>query len=194
METHSSILAWKFPRMEEPGMLQSMESQREGHDWRTEHTHNLFYNIHAHSLIKPVFTVWSKGQVQQTWNLDWDKPEYKAWLYPLRSIINVYGPHILIVKMKINIMLAKTGSSGVIQFNFSSVTQTCPTLCDLMDCWKPGFPVHHQLPELTQSHVYWVSDAIQPSHSLSSPSSAFNLSQHQGLFQWVNSSHQVAKY
>ena len=131
--------------MEEPGMLQSMESQREGHDWATEHTHNLFYNIHAHSLIKPVFTVWSKGQVQQTWNLDWDKPEYKAWLYPLRSIINVYGPHILIVKMKINIMLAKTGSSGVIQFNFSSVTQTCPTLCDLMDCWKPGFPVHHQL-------------------------------------------------
>ena len=58
----------------------------------------------------------------------------------------------------------------------------------------PGFPVHHQLPELVQTHVHWVSDAIQPSHSLSSPSApAFNLSQHQGLFQWVSSSNQVAK-
>ena len=55
----------------------------------------------------------------------------------------------------------------------------------------PGFPVHHQLPELAQTHVHWVCDAIQPSHLLSSP--AFNLSQHQGLFQWVSSSHQIAK-
>ena len=58
----------------------------------------------------------------------------------------------------------------------------------------PGLPVHHQLPEFTQTHVHWVGDAIQPSHPLSSPSPpAFNLSQHQGLFQWVSSSHQVAK-
>ena len=58
----------------------------------------------------------------------------------------------------------------------------------------PGLPVHHQLPELTQTHVYWVGDAIQPSHPLSSPSPpAFNFSQHQGFFQWVSSSHQVAK-
>ena len=58
----------------------------------------------------------------------------------------------------------------------------------------PGLPVHHQLPESTQTHVHWVSDAIQPSHPLSSPSPpAFNLSQHQGLFKWVSSSHQVAK-
>ena len=63
-----------------------------------------------------------------------------------------------------------------------------------MDCSMPGFPVHHQLPEFTQTHVHWVGDAIQPSHPLSSPSPAFNLSQHQGLFQWVRSSHQVAKY
>ena len=63
-----------------------------------------------------------------------------------------------------------------------------------MDCNTPGFPVHHQLPELAQTHVHWVSDAIQPSHPLSSPSPpALNLSQHQGLFQWVSSSHQVAK-
>ena len=63
-----------------------------------------------------------------------------------------------------------------------------------MDCSTPGFPVHHQLPELTQTHVHWVGDAIQPSHPLSPPSPpAFNLSQHQGLFQCVSSSHQVAK-
>ena len=66
---------------------------------------------------------------------------------------------------------------------FSSVAQSCPTLCDLMDCSTPGFPVHHQLPELSQTHIYRVINAIQPSHPLSSPSPpAFNLSQHQGLF------------
>ena len=62
-----------------------------------------------------------------------------------------------------------------------------------MDCSTPGFSVHHQCPELTQIHVHWVKDAIQPSHPLSSPFPAFNLSQHQDLFQWVSSSHQVAK-
>ena len=63
-----------------------------------------------------------------------------------------------------------------------------------MDCSMPGFPVHHHLMEFAQTHVHQVSDAIQPSHPLSSPSPpAFNLSQHQGLFQWVSSSHQVAK-
>ena len=76
----------------------------------------------------------------------------------------------------------------------SSVTQSCLTLCNPMDCSVPGFPVHHQLPECTQTHIYWVGDAIQPSHPQSSPSPpAFNLSQHQGLFTWVSSSHQVAK-
>ena len=77
---------------------------------------------------------------------------------------------------------------------FSSVAQLCLTLCDLMDCSTPGFPVNHQLLELAQTHVYWVSDAIQPSHPLSSPFlSTFNMTQQQGLFQWVSSSHQVAK-
>ena len=76
---------------------------------------------------------------------------------------------------------------------FSSVAQSCPTPCNPMDCNTPGFPVHHQLPELVQTHVHWVGDAIQPSHPLSSPSPAFNLSQHQGLFQWVSSLYQVAK-
>ena len=77
---------------------------------------------------------------------------------------------------------------------FSSVTQSFPTPCDPMDCSTPGFPVHYQLPAFTQTHVHWVGDAIQPSHPLSSLSpSAFNLSQQQGLFKWVSSSHQVAK-
>ena len=77
---------------------------------------------------------------------------------------------------------------------FSSAPQSCLTLCDAMDCSMPGFPVLHQLPELAQTHVHWVGDAIQPSHPLlSSSPPAFNLSQHQGLFQGVSSLHQVAK-
>ena len=77
---------------------------------------------------------------------------------------------------------------------FSLVAQLCPKLCDTVDFSTSGFPVYHQLLELVQSHVHQVSYPIQPSHSLSSLSPlAFNLSQHQGLFQWVNSSHEVAK-
>ena len=82
--------------------------------------------------------------------------------------------------------------------NFSSVqlAQSCLTHYDNpMDCSTPGHHVHQQLPEFTQTHVHWVGDAIQPSHPLSAPSPpAFNLSQHQGLFQWVSSSHQWPKY
>ena len=75
-----------------------------------------------------------------------------------------------------------------------SVAQSCPTLCDPMNLSTPGLPVHHKLPEFTQTHVHRVSDAIQPSHPLSSPSPpAPNPYQHQILFQWVNSSHEVAK-
>ena len=79
-------------------------------------------------------------------------------------------------------------------FSISSVTQSHPTLCDPTDCSMPGLPVHHQLPELAQTHVHQVSDAIQPSHPLSSSfPPAFNLSQHQALFKWVSSSHQVTQ-
>ena len=77
---------------------------------------------------------------------------------------------------------------------FSSVAHSCPTLCDPMDYSTSGFPLHHQLLDLAQTHAHRVSDAIQPSHPLLSPfPPAFNLSQHQGFFQWVISSHQVAK-
>ena len=85
---------------------------------------------------------------------------------------------------------------------FSSVAQSCPALCNPMNCSTPGFPVYHQLLELAQTHIHWVVDAIQPSHPLISslpsnplslPSPAFNLAQHPGLFQWVTSLHQMAK-
>ena len=77
---------------------------------------------------------------------------------------------------------------------FSSVDQSCLTLCDTMNRSMPGLPIHHQLPESTHTHVHWVGGANQPSHPLSSPSPpALDLSQHQGLFKWVSSSHQVAK-
>ena len=96
--------------------------------------------------------------------------------------------------------LARLGRKGglmdkeELEPRFSSVTQSCPTLCNPMHRSMPGLPVHHQLLEVTQTHVWWVGDALQPSHPLSSPSPpALSLSQHQGLFKWVHSSHQVAK-
>ena len=81
------------------------------------------------------------------------------------------------------------GGGSVSQFS-----QSCPTLCNAMNRSTPGLPVHHKLPEFTQTHAHWVGDAIQPSHPLSSPyPPAPNPSQNQGLFQWVNSLHEVAK-
>ena len=92
------------------------------------------------------------------------------------------------------LILTANSQSGGYSVQFSSVTQSCPTLCHPMNCSMPGLPVHHQLLEFTQTHVHRVADVIQPSHPLSSPSSpAPNPSQHQSLFQWVNSSHEVAK-
>ena len=83
---------------------------------------------------------------------------------------------------------------SAIYLGFSSAAQSCWTLCNLMDYCKPGFPVHHQLPEFTQTHVYQVGDVIAPSLPLLSHSPpTFNLFQHQELFQWVSSSHQVAE-
>ena len=92
------------------------------------------------------------------------------------------------------LFISKHNTSSISSVQFSSVAQSCPTLWDPMNFSTPGLPVHHQLPEFTQTHVHQVDDAIQPSHPLSSPSPpAPNPSQHQSLFQWVNSSHEVAK-
>ena len=95
-------------------------------------------------------------------------------------------------RMKLEHFLTPYTKINLVQFG--SVTQSCPTLCDPMNCRMPGLSVHHQLPEFIQIHVHRVSDAIQPSHpllSLSPP--APNSSQHQSLFQRVNSSHEVPK-
>ena len=96
-------------------------------------------------------------------------------------------------KVTVYVMLATVPLANE-SHQIRSVTQSCPTLCHPMNCSMPGLHVHHQLPEFTETHVHWVSDAIQPSHPQSSPSPpAPNPSQHQSLFQWVNSSHEVAK-
>ena len=99
------------------------------------------------------------------------------------------------VSFSILVSLVSMPSGGITGlYQFGSVTQSCLTLCNPMNHSTPGLPVHQQHPEFTQTHVHWVSDAIQPFHPLSSPSPpAPNPSQHQSLFQWVNSSHEVAQ-
>ena len=88
----------------------------------------------------------------------------------------------------------KAHTPWLVSQSVNSVTQSCLTLCDPVDCSPLGLPIHHQLPEFTQTHVHWVGDFIQLSHPISFPSPpVFNLSQHQGLFKWVSSLHQVAK-
>ena len=88
------------------------------------------------------------------------------------------------------VSMVRPGFSSV---QFGSVAQSCPTPRDPINRSTPDLPAHHQLPESTQTRVHWVGDAIQPSHPLWSPSPALNVSQHQGLFKWVSSSHHVAK-
>ena len=103
-----------------------------------------------------------------------------------------FGAWISVWDVWIYLLISLT--NGPLIHQFSSATQSCLTLWHPMDCSTPGLPVHRRLPKLTQTHVHWVGDVIQPFHHLLSPSPlAFNLSQHQGLFQWVSSSHQVAK-
>ena len=102
---------------------------------------------------------------------------------------------ILPTKLTYLLIICFSYSLRKVSSQFSSVAQSCPTLWDPMNCSTPGLPTHHQLPEFTQIHVHWVGDAIQPSHPLlSSSPPAPNPSQHQGLSQWVNSLHEVAKY
>ena len=122
--------------------------------------------------------------------------EYK-WIEHLQMFVTIWFPPIVcsmcsyFAYFSIQLIFLIEVSTSV---QFSSVAQSCPTLCDTMNCSTPGLPVHHQLPEFTQTHVHRVSDAIQPSHPLSSPSPpAPNPSQHQSLFQWVNSLHEVTK-
>ena len=111
-------------------------------------------------------------------------------LFILDSILVDFVYRNLYIFSRLSSLLA----CNFLSVQFSSVAQSCPTLCNPMNCSTPGLPVHQQLLEFTQTHVHQVGDAIQPSHRLSSPfSPAPNPSQHQSLFQWVNSSHEVAK-
>ena len=122
----------------------------------------------------------------------WSSPSYITpfWSFPI--IISLSDCSWKKGSLGLMTYVIRLGSPQSVQF--SSVTQSCPTPCDPMNCSMPGLPVHHQLPESTQTHVHWVIDAIQPSHPLSSPSPpALNLSHHQGLFKWVSSSHDVSK-
>ena len=112
-------------------------------------------------------------------------------IYPLSELLCI---HISVNYRLYDVHLRYLGSFTCISDQIRSVAQSCPTLCNPMNCSRPGLPIHHQLPEFTQTHIHRVSDVIQPSHPLSSPSPpAPNPFQHQSLFQWVNSSHEVAK-
>ena len=117
-----------------------------------------------------------------------------TWLRDLTTICEKRNPYLFTGRM-VYVLITKKQRYDCFMVQFSSVQSLlCPTLCDPMNCSMPGLPVHHPLPESTQTHVHWVVDGIQPSHPLSSPSPpSLNLSQHQGLFQWVSSSHQMVK-
>ena len=107
--------------------------------------------------------------------------QFHCWIHIWTKQKDTCTP-MLIAALFTIVMIWKYPSTDSVQF--SSVTQSCLTLCDPMNCSTPGLPVHHQLPEFTQTLIYWVGDAIQPSHSLSSPSpSTLNLSQNQSLFK-----------
>ena len=128
--------------------------------------------------------VFNYGKAQLEWkmikiyvDLWWGKKAY-LWIPPNLHSILFHLVSYLLISLLLYIFIIYW------DFQFSSVTQLCLTLCDPMDCNTPGFPVHHQLPELAQTPVHRVSDAIQPSPPLLSPSPAFNFSQHQDLFQW----------
>jgi len=133
----------------------------------------------CHSLSCPLTLVWTSFDTWSFWGA----------VYLIFIVFYAFGVILLDPQPKQKLREFRTTKP----VQFSSVPQSCPTICDPMDCSMPGFPVHHQLLELTQTHVHRVGVVIQPS-PLSFPfPPAFNLPQHQCLFQWVSSLHQVAK-
>ena len=186
MATHSSILAWRIPGTGEPGGLPSMGSHRVGHNWS---------NVAAATAVaKSCSTLlWPHGLWPSRLLYPWDFPgkNTRVVCHFLPRISS--GPkdwtHVSCIGRQILCHWATT----LLCQSVSSVAQSCLTLCDATDCSMPGFHVHHQLLEFIQTHVHWVGDAIQLSPPLSPSPHIFNLSQHQGLYKWVSSSHQVAK-
>ena len=184
MATHSSILAWRLPWMENPGELQSIGSQRAGYDWSD--LAPAVYGLRHHEFA---------GCLVWLFRAFWDS-------YPPPALAGAYSS----LGGGRGLREGTLDHSNIFQIflvselliyhsvQFSSFAQLCPTLCDPMNHSMPSLPVDHQLPEFTQTHVHRVSDVIQPSHPLSSPSSPSpNPSHNQSLFQWVNTSHEVAK-
>ena len=147
-------------------------------------------------------------EIRPPWACIWGRVNLSTWSWEIKSsenecccnfafevlkheVLDVFFQRSLCLN-HLNCVHIHTCNRSSVQF--SSVTQSCPTLCDPMNCSTPGLPVYHHLPEFTQTHVHRVSDAIQQFHPLSSPfPPAPNPSQHQSLFQWVNSSHEVTK-
>jgi len=127
---------------------------------------------------------------------DWSPLEWTGWIsLHFKRLSRVFSNTTVQKHQFFGAQLSSQSNSHIhTSVQFRSVAQSCLTLCDPMNCSVPGLPVHYQLLEFTQAHVHWVSGAIQPSHPLSSSSPpAPNPSQYQSLFQWVNSSHEVAK-
>ena len=166
MATHSSVLAWRISGTEEPGGLPSMGLHRFGHDWS---------DLAAAARKRGERNV--------------EKILYSSVFQELQ-VRSDCTKNIHLWARKVGVALSE---DSYLPSRFGSVQSlSLVWLCDPMDCSTPGLPVDHQLPELTQTHVHWVGDAIQPSHRLSAPSPpAFTPSHHQGLFKWVTTSHQV---
>ena len=195
--TYSSILAWRIPWTEEPGGLQSTASQRAGH-WSNfacaienlllTETCKVEWPLCSLDFLAVTPLVMIIGVLQQ-------RRKYGAAFFSIlhKTMHKVLGClEIYLLSEALNTVFLYESLN--VYNKFSSVAQSCPTVCDPMNCSTPGLPVHHQLPEFTQTHIHRVSDTIQPSHPLLSPSPpAPNPSQHQSLLQWVNSSHEVAK-
>ena len=190
MASHSSVLAWRIPGTREPGGLLSLGWHRVGHDW-SDLAAAAASNVDKKSLSFPLpwefQTPISTSRAPDPFLLFGD-PGFLTYL-PRNWLSLIYHLPTYLQKNPSDVP-----KDICLLYQFSSVAQLCATLCDPMNCSTPGLPVHHRLPEFIQTHIYWVSDAVQPSHPLSSPSPpALNPSQHQSLFQWVNSSHEVTK-
>ena len=142
------------------------------------------------------FTVWATRKASFTHGSIYMSMLFSQFVPPAPSSLcaHICSLHLSLYPCSANRFICAIFSYSTYISSFSSVAQSCTILCNLMDCSMPGFPVHHHLLETAQTHAHQIGNAIQPSHTLSSPSSlAFNLSQHQGLFQWVSSSNQEAK-
>ena len=159
--------------------------------------HSLLYFVHTRSVMSSLFATPCIVAQQAPLSTEFLRQEYWSGL-PFPSLRDLADPGIKLTSAASSawagdIFTTEPLGKPFSSLQLSSVTQSCLTFCDPMDCNTPGFPVHHQLLDLAQTHVI-DSDAIEPSHPLLSPFKlAFNLSQHQGLFQCVSSSHQVAK-